>query len=196
MNKHKFSYNDDRHEYKIDGRVVPGVTQILSAVFPYRYSVEPWYLGRGKANHACYAMLARGEVVDCDPACTPYVQAWRAWRIKERIEDFTNVELPVYSHRYQYGGTLDATCMVPDPWTATILDYKGSITPRAKWQLAAYAIAYEETTGKESPRFGAAVELREDGRYKVECFDLKDARREWLNIRSVYALKQRDWLLD
>jgi hypothetical protein len=170
------------HTYKIAGRPVPNVTAVLADLLP-GYRASDWYLQRGRAVHACCAMVARGIAFEHDPRISGQVEAVRKF-FREIKPNVLAVERQVYSERYLYGGTLDLLCEIR---YHTVVDYKAQITPATIYQLAAYALALPVRVNH-----GVGVELHEDGNYKLsEVWDLKRAKQEWLSLLTTYRIRER-----
>ena len=68
------TFNDATHEYRIGGRFVPSVTQVLGDLLPC-FQAGEWYLERGRAVHACAAMIAKGIAFDHDEQIDGQVMA-------------------------------------------------------------------------------------------------------------------------
>lgn len=176
------AFNPLLHEYRIGGFRVPSVTQIIDDVVP-GWHAEDYHLILGMANHLCYSMLGKGLAFECDPTCEPYVATWRRWATENRVK-VLNTETVVGSKSLQYAGCLDALAMVDKE--TVVLDYKSSLTPAVRWQLAGYSIAL----GKSYPRLG--VEIRPDG-YKMQWRRGADSKRddqEWLAILTAYRCRR------
>ena len=69
-------FNEAAHQYTLNGHDVPSVTQVLGDVLP-GWRADDWYLERGRAVHACAAMIARGEEFDHDSVIAGQVAACR-----------------------------------------------------------------------------------------------------------------------
>lgn len=88
-----------------------------------------------------------------DPDMTKLIKNAGAWFVDNEISD-EQTELTLYSDKYGYAGTADLVCKMKnkvegqEPVTA-LIDFKSgkSIYDTAALQMAAYAMAYEETTG-------------------------------------------------
>ena len=178
---------------------LPHVTDIINAVFPQR-ACDPWYLERGSAAHAWTAqrLMDACKHDDVDPCIDGRVRAALRY-----VSDFKlipeQIELRVQSHKHQFCGTLDMLTtldLIP-----LIVDWKGSVTKTAVLQLAAYAIAYQEETGKRI-REGMAVETHDDETYTANRYKLTTAKTAFLHVLNVYRwmLKEgitnartRDW---
>jgi hypothetical protein len=88
------------------------------------------------------------------------VSAFDSWITSMGLEIIAE-EVPVYSSKYLYAGTLDAIGVNKETGTLVIMDWKTSnrLYPETALQVAAYAKAYEETFGVEikeayATRFG------------------------------------------
>lgn len=182
------------HAYKIDGRAVPSVTQVLADVLgdPTNGWGEQFHLDRGSAAHTLYAMMARGEdlrLYDYDQRLAGHVAAWQAWRDAEKPQ-FVAIEKPVAHAGYGYAGTLDALCIIGG--RLTIIDYKQSSGPRDLLQMAAYALAYESMG---EPRITGFCSLQIDGdgwRYGPQAngYRMTAALSDWRAVFRVWQIKQ------
>ena len=187
------------HRYRIDGKPVPSVTQVLTDVLgdPTNGWGEKYHLDRGSAAHALYAMMARVEdlsLYDYDQRLAGHVAAWQAWRDAERPE-FVEIEKPVAHAGYGYAGTLDALCMIGG--RLVLIDYKQASGPRDLIQMAAYALAWESTGG--SIAAGTCIlefrSLQIDGagwRYgdQVRGYRMGSALSDWRAVLRVRQIKQ------
>ena len=177
---------NDKHEYAIDGRPMPSVTQILGDLFPM-WNCAEWYLERGSAVHACYEMLAKGIAFNCDPICQPYVEGWVKWR--QALDPFfLTMETMVASKNHQYAGRYDCAAQIGG--IVTLIDYKACKSATVGLQLAAYSLAWEEM-GNMKINNGMGVIIDDSGKWSIERYDLKKLRNEWIICRSFFAIKQR-----
>lgn len=177
------TFDPETHEYRINGHRVPGVTQVLSDLLP-GYRASDWYLQRGRAVHACAAMVARGIAFEHDPRIAGQVEAVRKF-FREIKPMVLGVEHQVYSTRYLYGGTLDL--LMEHKGGLKVVDFKAQITPATIYQCAAYALALP---GKV--RYGVGIELHADGTYKMsEVWDLTRPKQEWLALLTTYRIRER-----
>jgi hypothetical protein len=92
------TFDETTHTYRVDGRVVPSVTQILSRVgvkgIDGRWhsisGSENYELGhpetaRGKEIHAAIALRLRGIPEEHDPAIDPWLAAWEGFMRKDPL---------------------------------------------------------------------------------------------------------------
>lgn len=171
--------------YHINGRGVPGVTDILRETIGGWMPADDWYLERGTALHACMEMIAKGKTFECDPQIEGYVQAGRNFFTDVQPE-ILDTEVEVLSKLYQYGGRYDARARING--RSCIIDWKTNAydLETVTLQLGGYALAQGKT------RWGMAVALHEDGTYKTSGFlDLTLAQREFIALRTVYGIKDR-----
>lgn len=174
----------DTHTYFIAGRKVPSVTQVLGDILP-SWKASEWYLQRGRAVHACAAMIGRGKNFKHDPQLSGQVAACRRFfsEVKPRA---SRIEEQLFSEKYQYAGTVDMVCGIGGK--VVVLDYKATLTESLPIQCAAYALAI----GTANDMWGVGVELRDDGTYKMSTmYRLKLFTQEWLALLTAYNVRQR-----
>ena len=181
-------FDEASHTYTLAGRRVPSVTQVLADLIP-GWQASEWYLDRGKAVHACAAMIAQGVPFEHDPIISGQVAACRRF-VREVCPVFHAVERRVCSRRYQYAGTMDALMLLKGTRGGVVLDWKASIAKSLPYQLAAYATAYTEETAV-SIRWGAGVMLKDDGTYRMtEIYDLRRYAQKWLGLLAAYGVRR------
>lgn len=178
------NFDPVEHSYAIAGRRVPSVTQIIRAILGDAiWSASDWYLERGRAVHACAAMIARGPAFTHDPQITGQVAACRQF-FQDVKPEVIEVEAPVFSETYQFAGTFDLLARIAGKFC--IVDYKSALHEIAKIQIGAYSILRPQT------HHGMIVQLSEDGRYKTTgIIKIDRYRNEFLALRSVYGIRQR-----
>lgn len=118
------------------------------------------------------------------------------WCSKTQIKPIAMEEV-LYSKKYEYGGTPDVVATFDGGKTLTLVDWKTDSVPRdgaetkereAKygWQLAGYAIAYEEMK-KVRINYGIIVRASKDLRFSVIRFEsLTDAKKEFKMLRKIF----------
>ena len=178
------------------GRQVPGVTSILSAVLGDQWAgkTTEYHLARGQAAHAVYALLGRGEdlgLYTIDPALDGHVRQWREWE-ECTAPVFDALEMAVHSTRHDYAGTLDAVAWIGGK--RSIIDYKATATRRDVWQMALYALAYEEQTGVVIQQ-AIGVQITADSwrmSEPVRGVEWERAKRQALAARTVYGMMEQE----
>ena len=178
-------FDKSTHTYKIDNKKVPSVTQIINELLPMQYSPNDWYLQRGSAVHQCAAYIAKGINFDCDIRIAGQVDALFKF-FKEVQPDILGIEEKVYSVQYRFAGTYDLWAMIDNKHC--LIDYKSSISiEHIGLQLGGYSIAMEPVVFR-----GVGVQLKEDGKYNMtNIINLKNYRREFLALRTAYAIRER-----
>lgn len=118
------------------------------------------------------------------------------WCNKKKVKPIA-MEESIYSQRHKFAGTPDMICTFNGGKTLTLVDWKTDSMPRDKtedrereakymWQLAGYAIAYEETY-KVKINKGYTIRASKDLKFaEYEFKSLKEAKKEFLWLRQIY----------
>ena len=178
------AFDAEKHEYRIAGRRVPSVTQILKDIYGEAiWSASDWYLERGRAVHACAAMIARGVEFEHDPQIAGQVAACRKF-FADLKPTVLEVEAQDWNEQYMYGMTLDMRGLIDGP--ETIVDWKSALSKVAEIQIGGYAL--KRPTAKR----GMVVALLESGNYKCgKPFKLEQRKNEFLATLSVFNIRRR-----
>jgi len=182
------NFDQETHTYRINDRIVPSVTQILTDIFGKRYWYDDWSTQRGRAIHTAINYL----VEDCldwgsvHNDIKGYLDAFVRFLDETKFKIIKSEEI-LYSKTYNFAGTSDL--LMSDNNGQTILaDIKSSVEPIVKLQLAGYAILYQEN--KIIPKRFCAIELSGDAKYKLHWYsDIKYARHTFLACLSIYNFK-------
>lgn len=167
----ELTFNEARHEYRVGGRVVPSVTQVLGILTDFG-AVPAEVLARaaefGTHVHQACALWNRGTLDEdaLDPALAPYLAQWQRFVVESGAE-IRDSELPVYHRGLNYAGTLDVLA----EWRngLCIIDIKTGAVPRTVGaQTEAYRRAYESQECGVMPRRRYCVQLTADA-YKVHA---------------------------
>ena len=177
------TFCEDTHEYKIDGKPVPSVTQVLKEA---GLIDSTWFTPeaalRGTYVHQACALYDEGvlDLDGIDPQLAPYVSAWDKFKKDSGIVP-TIIEQPFYSLEHGFAGCVDRAWLDGKHWV--IADLKSG--PLPDWlalQLAGYSILINAFSGM-------GVELRDNGSYSVKVVntvELFKARRAFLEaLRKV-----------
>jgi hypothetical protein len=187
------TFDEPRHEYRLNGFRIPSVTQVLDDVLGQSHgaTVEDaaWYADKGRSLHACAALIAQGMDFDAPAGIEGHVEAVRAFIACFGIGPRRLVEYRVCSEVFRYAGTLD----LADQDAGILFDYKASEDENRNWlQMAGYAVALNEMAGARRKWRGITVKTRDDGTYRCsKMYDLDKARPEWLACRTVYGIRDR-----
>jgi len=167
------TFDEASHTYRIFGRVVPSVTQILE---PLQFlDGVPWAVLEAAREFGTHVHLAchlrnLGQIDEdtLDAPLKPYLAGWDRFLFETGFV-VTASEQRLFDPMMRYAGTADAFGI----WKGTtwVVDIKsGVVPPTVGAQLAAYQAA-----ALERPRRRLCVQLNEDGEYKLhECKDLSD----------------------
>lgn len=174
------TFNDERHEYTLNGRVVPGVTSIIKATMP-QWQVGPWYLERGTAVHKACELYDLGTLDwrNIDKEIEPRLEAWIKFR-KQFPARMLEIETMYGDPGWMYAGKIDNIMGVDDQ--IVVVDRKNSISPHVFVQLAGYSrlLRVSGTYKKEfdTGRVKAmAVELRANGQYQCQPMSIHELRK-------------------
>lgn len=190
------AFNEERHEYTVDGHRWPSVTQILDPLL--ELDGIPKEALRAAARFGTHVHLAvhlwdlnqlDEEVLD--PHLAPYLEGWKNF-LRDTGAMVVNSELRVAHTQLKYAGTLDKAIF----WKGRrhILDIKsGADVPwTVGMQTAAYLSAARQNAFEEvysNIRF--CVHLKPDATYRLHT--LKDASdfNNFISVLNVHHLRSR-----
>ena len=179
----KLQFDEANHRYTYEGRIIPSVTQIISAVGLYEFDfVSKQTLAiaaeRGRYVHEMIEWYEQDmlDETSIDPDLLGYFEAYLAAKAAGEIPAKpTAIEQRVYTEKYQYAGTLDL--MFGEDW---IHDHKtGLETPVTGLQLSAYWLAKHEDYRVKPKRLTAGY-YRPDGTYKIVDYPYEPL--SWISV--------------
>lgn len=188
-------FDEEKHIYTVDGKVVPSVTDICSPITADHYgsinsAVLEMASRRGTAVHEATELIDLGSMPDDDPEIDGYINAYLdflldyqpKWEYIEWIgyfDDFWDGE------RVQYCGTVDRAGYVGKEFW--VLDIKTTASPTKEnyiatcCQVTAYSNFEPIRTLYDVKH--KILYLRKDGSYRlVDCFE----KEEELGFDSYY----------
>ena len=124
-------FDEGKHEYRVNGRVYPGVTSILKSVgLSTDFSmVDPevleWKRNFGTELHRAIELDIYGNLGNYDPRLKPFLDGWWELRDTMNFEPIAS-ELPIYSSKFGYCGKLDFFTKYQGNKVG-IFDYKTSV---------------------------------------------------------------------
>ncbi len=194
------TFNEENHEYRLNGLVIPSVTQIIEWVFRSFDGVKESFLEEASWRGTCVhkaVYLHELSILDwntLDTQFVPYLEAWILFKKQTGfITDPEFMEKPCFHPVYKYGMTPD----IPGSLfgVKTLLDIKtGNILPIAALQLAAYQEGINATKPKEKIKARYAIQLKKDGKYKLsDEFKTKTDFNTFLCAMSVYNWKGNNY---
>ena len=199
---------DSSHVYRLDGRVIPGVTDTISALAPdWERFVPESARQRGTLVHAlCAVMDGRDDLWPDDMApgrereLLPYCDAWARFKQESGVVILPDsIERRVFHPTHQYAGTIDRVV----EWNGLhwVLDIKtGSHDDSHELQVAAYREAYNAEVCASRHAAGAImVYLDDQGGYAVRDLPytkLRTAFTTFLALRTVAVWRQDHGLTD
>lgn len=156
------------HVYRLDGRVVPSVTEILRPLENFTMVppavLEAARIFGGHVHEACHLDdIEALEWDSLDPALVPYVLGWRKF-LKDTGAVVIASEQPIAHATLGYAGTPDRLLswgkrlVLPDIKSTTVVPR--TVGP----QTAGYAAAYQSQYGGREPE-RLCVQLKPDGTY-------------------------------
>lgn len=168
MGSRDLTFDEARHEYRLLGAVVPGVTQILRplvnfAGIPQHVLEAKAELGR-QVHYACQLLDENDLDEDSvEEEIEPYLNAYRAF-LRDTGAGVVLNEQQVAEPLLQYAGTLDRVMLIGRvKW---LIDLKTCIsTPIA---VGPQTAAYWRALGDTSVQRRGALRLRPDGTYRLD----------------------------
>lgn len=149
--------------------------------------------GRGKLVHTILEGSFKGSPDSSDSSVVRNVGLW-ASGLGLQLQ---SIERRIYSRRYRYSGTLDATAKVAaDDKKLVLIDWKTgkSIYPEYRLQTAAYVLAYEEEFPDQKIQGRYLVRIAEDGSIEPHFFDRSTLRKDiqaFLGAKALFDQVQR-----
>jgi hypothetical protein len=195
----QIAFDEEKHEYLVAGKKYLSVTGIIKAAgLSVDFSKIPeealeYARVRGKEVHLATHLDDADDLGECDPVIVPYVEGWRRFKQDFNVKILES-EMPVFSAKYRYCGTLDRIAEVNK--TLAIIDIKTSATVELKsvsCQLYAYRQAYCEYTDqlKQLNKIKMyVVKLMPDGKYKMAETTDKNAWNVFLYALSIENYKK------
>jgi hypothetical protein len=151
--EYELHFEERGHQYTVDGRVVPSVTQVLEAGGLVNLAgIPPDLLGRvqerGRRVHKAAELLLRGELDwgSIGEEDAGYVLALDRFLSTQKYKPIAGtVEKPFYCREFDYCGTPDVVvehiALRPRRTVQVLVDWKTGMMPAVRYQLAAYAIS-------------------------------------------------------
>ena len=172
-------FNEEKHEYRLNGVVVPSVTHICRFLNfdAVANNTNPWLrdyaADRGSRVHAYTVAIDYGEELDeVDADCVGYVEAYIRF-LRDFKPEWTGIERIVANERAGYAGTLDrlgtlrGAHVLLDIKTGSRINHAYCAAQLQLYDRALYAM------GDTTMRALYVLQLAGDGTYKL--YDLSGA---------------------
>lgn len=187
------------HTYRVDGVVIPSVTQALKEVGIIDFSMVPASrldaaCAFGTAVHKATELWDRGtlDYEALDANIIPYLEGWIKF-CKDTGFTSIAIELPLYSKLYRFCGMLDRLGTWRKNTSVLIADIKTGVdlSPATAIQTAGYEILVRENeiegfVGKRMKTTRISVLLNSEGTYKIEEYKDKNDANVFIAALSVF----------
>ena len=188
------TFDEASHLYKLDGKEIPSVTQILQGAGLVDYSMldeatRNFAMGRGSAVHLATELYDQNDLDmdSLDPCLLPYLSAWQQFR-KDTGFKPNIIEGVVANILYEYAGTFDRTGFLNNQ--RIIIDIKSNDIP---WWTALQLAAYEKCLPDYYARY--AIALRKDGTYRLKPFRNPLDWENFVAALRVYEMRKEHKLI-
>lgn len=198
----KLTFDAETHTYRIDGRAVPSVTQVIEYVMPSNYGPmtdehRDYVMNRGSAvHHGCrLADEGRLDWATVAPEIEQRIRAWLKFRADHPHWEIVLNETPLGSNLYGFAGTPDRLFRHDGHYN--LVDLKGTIVPQNRIQLGGYHQLLSEKR-YDSIQNAVLVALNDDGTYRAEwtgAFELRRMKNLFLSCLSMFNFMQEHNLL-
>jgi len=189
MTENKLTLDQEKHIYRYENRKVSNVTSILQDNFGIQPYWTDFHREKGRAIHHAIHLYVKNELdwATVDNRIRGRLKAFQRF-MSETGYQIIKSEMPLFSKRYQFAGTLDLWVQELDTLQSPniIIDIKPpSPEPIVNLQLAAYSLVLQEHTGLKINK-AAAVCLKDNGHYSLKWVPmLKHAQRVFLACLTV-----------
>lgn len=182
------TFDEALHEYRVDGALVPSVTQIIKPLKPDFSGIREDVLNRkrelGVAVHLACELDIKGELDEerTSPLVMKYLSAWRKFSHDTGLDVIAS-EQQLHHQALGYAGTVDLLAMLRlgkdttnVPW---VLDFKTCLDPHPSFgvQLSGYAMLADTNDAREWAKCRrGTLHLEPDGRYRLQ--EYKDHQKD------------------
>lgn len=195
----KIDFDEEKHEYSVDGVKIPSVSEILAPLSSERYGdLNPWMVkmaaARGTAIHEACELIDYGSEPEENADIDGYLVAYQSflldhevsWQEIEKVVCYIRAagELPLYCGTVDRYGMIDGRKTVLDIKTYASLSTDAQLT--ASCQTVLYSDAIESRGGEVEER--CILHLRKDGTYRLVSLS------EWDNKHG-FNSRDTAWML-
>jgi hypothetical protein len=187
-----FTFDEEKHEYRIEDKILPSVTKILSATGVSRdYSgISPIYAKRGIAIHKAVELVDKGTLDESSliREITPQVRGYKRFVADTGYQPL-HCELRLIHRALWYAGGIDKVGRIDGK--LGIIDIKATESvdnESLKAQLIGYKILWEKNYPEQPIDFLYGLKLRRDGRPNLITRFTSTPKSHWLDILDRYLL--------
>ena len=185
------TFDPERHEYRLDGVVIPHVTGLLAGLYSLDM-VPPAVLDqarqRGVAVHKMVELWANNDLDESTLPewIRPVFDQWLKFVAETDLKVIAS-ERRVYHKSYRYAGTLDLRCTMRAYKGEGIIDIKRSFM--AGHAIRLQTAAYAEADGGVSWR--GALKLKEGDPYRFEPHEDRRDFSDFLVCLRYHQIKEQ-----
>ena len=186
-------FNEERHEYSVDGVIVPSVSEILKPLTVDTVEkAKPWLrdiaADRGTRIHQATMLMDYGEDVEIDADIEGYIKAYQRF-LDDYRPKWEGIESIVYHDYFQYAGTIDRYGYIDGE--KVLVDIKTGAYNKYTMsaQLGAYICALAKMNGFRTSR-AFDLMLSRDGTYQMKPID-HNASSLFIDCLSIYDTMKR-----
>ena len=168
------TFNEERHEYVVDGLKIPSVSEIIRPLMvDVAEKGKPWLRDiaaeRGTRIHEATMLLDYGEDIEVDYDIAGYLKAYHRF-LDDYNPKWEGIETIVYHDGLQYAGTVDRYGYIDG--AKTLVDIKTGAYNKYPMcaQLGAYITALAKMNGFRAER-AFDLMLSKDGTYQIKYID-------------------------
>jgi len=194
--KNNFTFDELNHIYRLDGQVIPSVTQILQeeGITDYSYCDDS-DKEFGKAGHLTTELWDKRilDIKTVSDPLIPYLNGYKRFIKECKVKIIREwIEKPTYSLKWRYGVKPDRLAKVNNKLTVYEIKFSTSTNPGTAIQTAAQKIAIEEQT-KLKIKQRLELRLLPDD-YKLEYYNRLSDERIWLSAVILSQFKKENGL--
>jgi hypothetical protein len=195
-----FTFDELKHEYKVNGLIYPSVTKIIGDIFPISDFISKELLEQkadlGKKIHSTTELYDKGtlDVDKLHPTLKTYLDSWIKFRkdfnVQFDLDSFSEqIETLLYHSVYKFAGRVDRIPFVDKE--RCIIDLKSGTEQKThSLQTAAYAmLANQLLDRKFKIKKRYAVYLSETG-YKVTEHKNTNDENIFLSCLTIYNYRR------
>lgn len=197
-----FEFIKENHTYKLDGIVIPSVTQVIkeAGLINLDYVNDEYIKYKadlGEKVHSTTELFDQNNLDEesLHPTLKAYLEGWKKFRTDYEFNP-THIEYEAYHSLYRYAGRIDrvGTIKLNRKKLLAIIDIKtGIIHHSHAIQTAAYMELFNQSRIKsEQAKTRICVYLKENGGYEIKEYKDDNAKNIFLACLTIYNYKKNN----